>query len=344
MKVKLLILLTAIALISCKGTKNEGEEILAEFPVVKVAKATEMPYSPTLSFTGTVFANRESNLGAAMPGKVEKIHFAEGAKVRQGDLIVELADEMLTQAEVENQALRKDYERVKRLRAQESISQMEYDHIKAKLEASDAKTEMIRKNTRVYAPFSGTIVERMMEEGEIYFINPGLDPGYSMRSGIVRLMQLDPVRVKFDVNEKDLSTIKPGLAAEITIDAQPNKRFNAKINSVKPMLSTLTRTASAEIVLSNAVGELKPGMFARINISLPEQQSVFVPLSSIGQLPGTGEEFIYVIENDVAQRIVISRLHTMGDMVAVTGAKPNQLIVVEGKAKIKDGQKVEVRN
>ena len=334
---------TLLLLASCSGKNEQPDKQTQAIPEVITDKVKLLSYAPTQMFTGTVLANREANLGAALPGKVEAIHFIEGDFVNKGDLIVELSDEMLTQAEVENQALQKDYERVKRLREKESISQMEYDHIKAKLDASNAKTEMIRKNTRVYAPFSGTIVERMMEEGEIFFINPGLDPGYSMRSGIVRLMQLNPVRVKFDVNEKDLPNIMKGLDALIELDAVPDKSIKAKVSSVKPMLSTLTRTASAEIVLDNSNGLLMPGMFARVTVMLPEQQLCFVPLNAISHLPGTGEEFVYIVDNDVAERIVVRRLYTNGNLVAVDGLEPNQSIVVEGKGKLQHGQKVNVR-
>lgn len=340
---KYIVIILVLALFGCKSNKQSDEQVQAEIPVVKTAKAIEMSFAQRLTYPGTVFANRESNLGAALPGKVERICFAEGDKVKKGDLIIELSDELLTQAEVENQALRKDFERVARLREKESISQIEYDHLKAKLEASDAKTNMIKKNTRVYAPFSGTIVDRMMEEGEVYFINPGLDPGYSMRSGIVRLMQLDPVKIEFEVNEKDLARVIPGLQAEVSVDAYPEKTYQGKIHKVKPMLSTLTRTAKVQIILENNSGELKPGMFARVSVVLPNQQSVFVPLSAITRLAGTGEEFVYVVEDNTAKRIVINQIHTSGKNVAVTGIKSGQMVIVEGKAKVQDGIKVDVR-
>lgn len=340
---KYMVLILALTLFGCKTSGPSEESIQAETPVVKTARASEKSFAQRLTYSGTVFANRESNLGAVLPGKVERICFAEGDKVKKGDLIVELSDELLTQTLVENQALRKDYERVKRLREKESISQMEYDHLKAKLEASDAKTDMIRKNTRVHAPFSGTIVERMMEEGEVYFINPGLDPGYSMRSGIVRLMQLNPVKIEFEVNEKDLTKVIPGLQAEILFDAYPQKTYKGKIHSVKQMLSTLTRTAKVQIILENNSGELKPGMFARISVVLPNQPSVFVPLSAITRLAGTGEEFVYVVENNRAKRIVVNQIQTLGNNVAVTGIEPGQMVIVEGKAKVQNGSKVDVR-
>lgn len=161
-----LLAISALVLYSC-GSKQEETVTEAETVKVITVKAEERSYTPTKVFSGTVFANREANLGAALPGKVERIFFEEGQTVKKGDLIVELSDEMLTQAEIEYQALKKDYERVSRLREKGSISEMEYDHVKAKFEASEAKTQMVRKNTQVYAPFSGTLVERMMEEGEV---------------------------------------------------------------------------------------------------------------------------------------------------------------------------------
>lgn len=340
---KYMALMLALALFGCKTNKPSEELVQAEIPVVKTARVSEKPFAPKLTYSATVFANRESNLGAVLPGKVERICFAEGDKVKKGDLIVELSDELLTQALVENQALRKDYERLKRLREKESVSQMEYDHLKAKLEASDAKTDMIRKNTRVYAPFSGTIVERMMEEGEVYFINPGLDPGYSMRSGIVRLMQLNPVKIEFEVNEKELAKVVLGLQTEISFDAFPQKNYQGTIHNVKPMLSTLTRTAKVQIILENNSGELKPGMFGRVSVILPNQPSVFVPLSAITRLAGTGEEFVYVVEDNTAKRVVINQIQTFGNNVAVTGVKPGQMVIIEGKAKVQDGSKVDVK-
>ena len=339
---KYIALIIALTVFGCK-TNEQNELVQPEIPNVKTTVATEKVYTSKIMYVGTIFANREANLGAALPGKVEHIHFTEGSKVQQGDLIVELSDEMLTQAEIENQALQKDFERIKRLREKKSVSQVDYDHLKAKLDASNAKTEMVRKNTRVYAPFTGTIVEQMMEEGEIYFINPGLDPGYSIRSGIVRLMQLNPVKVVFEINEKDLNRVKPGLDVTISVDAYPEKTYNAKIKNIKPMLSTLTRCASAEVTLNNTTEELKPGMFARISVMLPNQKSVFVPMNAITKLPGTNELFVYVVENNTAKRIVVKQTETVNGEIAVTGIKPNQLVITEGKAKVRNGEKVNIK-
>ncbi len=339
-----LIALAAVATTSCSSKKQEVNQLEENTPLVSTTIVENRTYTPKLTYTGTVFANKEANLGATLPGKVERIYYAEGQMVKKGDLIVELSDEMLTQALIENETIKKDFERVSRLREKGSISEMEFDHVKAKYDASKAKVEMVKKNTQVYAPFSGIIAERMMEEGEVYFINPGLEPGYSMRSGIVRLMQLDPLKVKFDVNEKDLKNIRKGLPVVVRIDGIADKTFQGKIENIKPMLSTTTRSATAEVIISNQNMEVKPGMFAFVDVMLSEITASVVPLRSLYRLPGTSEDYVFVVVNDTVHRVKVERLETIGSEVAVRGVEPGKQIILEGKNRVNDGLKVRVSN
>lgn len=341
---KLAPVVIALLVVSCNAKKEDAALPEASTPLVSTVKVKEYAYNPTLTFTGTVFANREANLGATLPGRVEKIFFNEGQNVRKGDLIVELSDEMLTQATIEYETIKKDFERVSRLKEKGSISEMEYDHVKAKYEASQAKVEMVRKNTQVYAPFSGVLVEKMMEEGEVYFINPGLEPGYSIRSGIVRLMQLDPVKVKFDVNEKDLTVIKKGLTANITLDGVADKVFSGKIENIKPMLSTTTHSTPVEVLINNPNLEIKPGMFANVAVKLPETKSAIIPIKSIYRMPGTSEDYVFVVKDQIVHRVKINRVETLGENVAVSGIEAGNEIVLEGKNRVNDGLKVMVSN
>ncbi|KAB2869300.1 MAG: efflux RND transporter periplasmic adaptor subunit [Bacteroidales bacterium] len=340
----LLLIPAFVVLASCSTKQEKQNQAEANIPLVSTIKVEERTFSPKLTFTGTVFANKEANLGATLPGRVEKIFFEEGQSVRKGDLIVELSDEMLTQATIEYETIKKDFERVSRLREKGSISEMEFDHVKARFEASKAKVEMVRKNTQVYAPFCGVIVERMMEEGEVYFINPGLEPGYSMRSGIVRLMQLDPLIVKFDVNEKDLSHIKKGLVATINLDGVSNKKITGKITGIKPMLSTTTHSTSVEIQINNQGLEIMPGMFANVEVNLAEIKAPVIPIKTIYRMPGTSDDYVYTVKDEKIQRIKITRLETIGDYVAVSGIDNGIEIVLEGKNRVNEGLRVKVSN
>ncbi len=340
-KIRILSILFVFWATAC-GTGKDSPVTEGKRPTVRTIAVVQRAYTPTLSYAGTVFANREANLGATLPGKVEKIFYEEGQTVKKGALIVELSDEMLTQAEIEYQTLKKDYERIQRLREKGSISEMEYDHVRAKYEASLAKTQLVRKNTQVHAPFSGVIAEHMMEEGEVYLLNPGMKPGYSMRSGIVRLMQLDPVRVEFEVNEKELSKIQKGYEAIVTLDANPGETYTGVISGIKPMLNTISHTATVEVKLKNPGTTILPGMYAHVLVKTREVEGRFVPVRAIGRIQGTAEDFVMVVENNIAHKVEVQRIVSHGKDAVVTGVEPGQMVILEGKNKVNNGDKVEV--
>lgn len=318
--------------------KNENKQI-----PVKVAKAEIRHYIPYLDLSGTAYADREANLGAALPGRVEKIYYPAGSRVRKGDLLVSMSGELYTQALVEFNTIKKDYERVSRLNDKGSISSQDYDHVKAQYEASEAKVAMMKKNAEIIAPFSGTIVEYLVQEGENYFFNLNLDPGYSSTSGILRLMKLDPVQVEVEINEKDLGKIEKGQKANITFDAIQNTVFTGKISSVKEVLSTMTHSSTVRIEVSNASGHIKPGMFAHVNIELTPVDAVFVPLNSVNRLSGTAEDFVFVTENGRVIRKKIEKLWTDNTLIAVEGINADDQVVTSGKEKLHEGSLIEIK-
>ena len=284
-----IILAVTISLFSCKDQVQKEQKNDNRIPVT-IAKSVEKEYTPVLTFSGTAFANREANLGTAIPGRVEKIHFDEGQKVNKGDLLVELSSELYTQALIERNTLKKDFERVNRLREKGSLSEQDYDHVKAKYDASVAKTEMMKKNSEIRAPFSGVVVDHIVKEGENFLFAPSLKPGYSMTSGIIKLMQLNILNVEIDINEKDISKIHTGQVAKVIFDAYPEKEFRGEVVMIEPILSTLSRTTKAKIRIKNDDLLIKPGMYAKVSIKLPETKAVFIPNESIYRQPGTGND------------------------------------------------------
>ncbi|HAN18858.1 MAG: hypothetical protein A2X13_07835 [Bacteroidetes bacterium GWC2_33_15] len=337
------ICLLSLLLIAAGCEKQKTGETKAERIIpITTTVSIEKKYAPDMIFTGTAFANKEANLGTSLPGRIEKCYFIEGQKVNKGDLIVELSSELYTQALIERNTLEKDFERVSRLRDKGSISEQDFDHVKAQYDASVAKTQMLKKSAEVRAPFAGTIVDYIVQEGENYFFSPNLKPGYSMTSGIVQLMQLDIIKVTVDVNEKDISKIYLNQSANVVFDAYPEKIFTGKVKSVEPTLSTLTRTAKVEIQINNTDLLIKPGMFARVKIFLPEQHAVFIPFESIYRQPGTGLEYVFVIDNNIAEKVQVSRKFSNEKFIAVDGLKPGKTIAVAGKSKLSTGCRVKV--
>lgn len=193
------------------------------------------------------------------------------------------------------------------------------------------------------APFSGTVVDHIVQEGENYLFAPSLKAGYSMTSGIIKLMQLDILNIEIDVNEKDISKIKIGQYADIVFDAYPDKVYKGIVESVEPILSTLSRTVKVKIKTENKDFLIKPGMYANVSILLSEERAVFVPIEAIYRQPGTGNDFVFVVTKKMVQRTPVTRKYTWHDMVAVDGIQPGETIAVGGKSKLVDGMRVEIK-
>lgn len=342
MKIKFysIIILSLILISAC--AKEEIKTEVQETVNVKVVNAESSSFTPVANFSGSVQAAKEANLGAVIPGKIEKFLVKEGQMVKKGDLLVQLADELLTQAEIEKNTLQKDFQRIQRLFEKGSVAEIEFDHVKAKYEASVEKHAMIRKNTEIRATFDGMVVEHLLKEGENFMFAPSLTPGYSHASGVVRLMQVNPVKIEIDINEKDLSLYRKGLKAEIIVDAYPDRVFEGKIHSVKPILSHKTRTTKAEILIDNPDLIIKPGMFGRVKINLEEKEAVFIPRYAVLRQSGIGEVYVFVVNNNRVERRVIEIIDSVDDMVSVKGLRHGEKVVTAGKANVVNGTHVRV--
>lgn len=332
---------------SCNKKKDKDQESDADKVVpVTIIQAKQMTFTPKIRFSGTAEASKSANLGTALPGRIERIHYGKGSFVPKGALIVEMSDEMLLQAQIENDAIKRDFERITRLLEKKSISQMDYDHVKAKYEASVAKVAMLKKNTSITAPFSGIITDILVNEGETYTFTPSLSNELKLESGIIELRQINPLKITIEVNEKELNYIEKGQSATIIFDAYPDKPTEGKISYLSPALSPMTRTAAVEVNIPNKDNRLKPGMYCNVSITLPEREGLFVPLNAIYRLAGTAEEFVFKVntEGTEVSRIPVTRgeINDGWAYIESNAIKSGDSIVVDGKNKLNDGSKVSV--
>lgn len=342
---KRIIVILTLGVLLLAGCAKEEIKIEDSGNIRVVTECAELSsYSPEVTYSASVSAIKEANLGTTLPGKVEKFYYEPGDTVAEGSLLAELSDELLQQAEIEYKTYEKDFHRMERLRAKGSVPEMDYDHIKAQYEAKLENYEMIRRNTQIKAPFNGTIIEYLVEEGENYLFNINLEPGYSRTSGVLRLMQLDKVRVEFEVGESEISMVREGSLAEMRFASYPDRVFRGAVSECKPYLNHLSRTMTAAVILDNEEGLLKPGMFAEVTITMPSRSGVMIPLQAIKRLSGTGDDIVYIVRNGVVESRHVERLYTNADRVAVSGVKEGENYIISGKSKVESGQQVQVVN
>ncbi len=338
-------IVTAILfIVSCNvNDKNDKELIDDDGVIVSVHEASKEEHRSQLMFTGTVKPYREANLGSAIPGRIENILYPEGSYVSKNDLVVRLSGEATAMSRYEYETLKKDYERVARLRESESTTQQEYDHIKAKYKAAEAQYLFFKNNSEIRAPFSGVIVEHLVNEGETFSFSPGLEIGYSHTSGIIRLMQLDPVKVVIDVNENLIPGLNKNIRPEITTDVYPDEVFQGKISFIKPVLSKSSRTAEVEIIVDNDKNMLMPGMYSRVNIELGVDSLFFLPRHAVLERENS-RGYVWLIKNEIAEKKTVSVIDEVEGKIAVKGLKEGDYVAISGLHALEENTKVRVKN
>ena len=345
MKTKYILVICAALIVSAC---NKGEEMVQEETVKEYSVATELAekreYIAEVNYSGTLFANKEANLGVSIPGRVEKIHIAEGDYVKKGDLIAELSSEMVTQAKLEYQTYKKDFERIEKLFKKGSVAEQKYDHVKSMFEAKAANYELVKKSSEIRAPFSGVVVEHMINEGENFVLNPGLKPGYSNTSGIVRLMQLNPLVAKIEVNEKDLAHVRNGQKVMLEFATAGDEKLAGRVSHIAAILSTVTRTATVEISVDNQGNKLKPGMYCQTAIVMPSDTMVFVPREAVMKQKGTGQYFVFTNDDGTAKQINIEVLAEEDEFFVINGIEEGEEVITAGKTKLVNGSKIRCNN
>ena len=167
------------------------------------------------------------------------------------------------------------------------------DFEQSQLEAANSKSEVVRAqvavetariqldDTDLRAPITGTIIEKLVEEGQV-ISSPIMDVGGGTL--LLKMADLTSVEVRTLVDETDIGKITPGQAAEVTVTAFPNQPFRGTVQKIEPQANadqTVT-TFAVRIVLKNDSGLLKPGMNAEVSILVTERKDVLaVPTGAL---------------------------------------------------------------
>jgi len=196
----------------------------------------------------------------------------------------------------------------------------------------------------VRAPFDGQLGIRQVNVGQM--IKEGQQ--------VVALTALNPVYVDFALPQQELAKISTGLEVRVHTDAVPGRDFKGKLTAVNSMVDTVTRNVSLQGTLENPDHALRPGMFAKVEVELPEKHKAFVvPGSAISYAP-FGDS-VFVIENkkdpktgnesqSIRQQFVKVG-EARGDFVSITdGLKGNETIVSTGVFKLRNGMSVTINN
>jgi Cu(I)/Ag(I) efflux system membrane fusion protein len=191
----------------------------------------------------------------------------------------------------------------------------------------------------ITSPVDGIVGMVYLDEGAE--VTPP-SPSPSMGTQLIRVINMDQVKVVVNVVEEELGKIKKGQEAKIKVDAYPDKTFSGNVSLISPLVNQLTRTASVEITLPNPQHLLKPGMFAQVEISLGEKDDlVLIPAHTILQ-EGERKRVFVVTEGKAVSRNVETGISQNGWVEIKSGLSENDSLIVSGQYLVKRDEPVKV--
>ena len=201
--------------------------------------------------------------------------------------------------------------------------------------------------TEIKAPTAGTVLERIVERGEM--VSPSAFGGSGARTSVVDLADLTDLRIELDISQTDFARLKMGQRAEIIPEAYPNLRFTGFIAEMAPEANRAKATVQIKVKVENPNEQLRPEMNARVNFlsdKVGTQSTsiarVLVPKSAV--VKKDNNTFVFVVKGNKVEQRTIRTGDESGDAYFVLdGLSGNETVATAGIDKLRDGDRVKVQ-
>jgi membrane fusion protein, multidrug efflux system len=325
--------------------------------VVAVTTTASETWATRLPAIGTFRAFQEVNIAPQIGGVIVAVRAESGEDVAKGALLFEI-DNSVEQADLKNNlAVLKNaelvLERQRRLIQHGNTAEAKVDSAEAERDSAAAAVERTRaiiNQKMLTAPFSGRLGIRKLDLGQ--YVSPG--------TSLITLQQLDPIFVDFPIPERSLDFLKPGQAIEVEVDAYPGQIFRGEVKTIDARVANDSRNVWVRGQFDNKKRQLRPGMFANVNVvagrdqkvvTLPRTavtyslygESVFIVLpessapAAAQAAPGNADRVMKV------ERRPVRTGATKEDRIAIVeGIEPGAIVVSEGQLKLQSGAHVRI--
>ena len=315
---------------------------------VAVAEAKPEVIPNLLTAVGDLAAVHQVNVTSDVSGRITDIMLTAGSDVKAGAPLVQLFDgpeqgdlaSFKAQATVAQLSL----DRAKQLAARQFGPQATVDQAQAAFDQAQAgisKTEAIISQKLVRAPFDGELGVRHVEVGQ--FLTAGTQ--------IVSLTDLSSLYANFTITEKDSAHLKVGQTVRVVVDAYPGRKFEGKITTIEPQISTDTRNIRVQATIANPDHILKPGMFATTTVVLPDKPPVVtVPETAVDYTLYGDSVFLITEKKEDDGKTSLTAVRTFvqagnrieGRAEILKGLKPGDRVVAVGQLKLQSGSAVTI--
>jgi membrane fusion protein (multidrug efflux system) len=338
---------------ACHRSEASAPAVVKEEPPIRVTTAVAVlrPMPEFLTLTGSLLADKQSDIAADANGKVLSTKVERGQSVKQGEVLATLdasaaaltanaalAQEQLAKTQAEQ--AKTECARSKQLFDSGAISKAEYDRsvsqctgtqwsVAAAAAQHGSAAKMVG-DSAIRAPFSGIIGERYVNVGQ--YVQPS--------TRVVSLYSIDPLRLELSVPEQNVALVRPNLEVDFQVAAYGDRTFPGNVRFISPNVRQETRDLVVEAVVPNADGKLRPGMFATVRLKTGEKPAVVVPLAGVRKDLDPPRAYV-VVAGQIEERVLQLGEEQDGVVAIQSGVKAGEAVVQNPSNVVHDGARVE---
>lgn len=331
-----------------------------------------------LNATGYVVPQRKAAVASKAQGRLEWLGVLEGSRVKKDEIIarvesrdveasaaqaraqVQVAEANLQLQQAELRDAEVNLKRSEMLLEPKAISKQQYDadlarYNKARASVSNAQAsitsakanaraaEVSVEQTVIRAPFDGVVLIKHANVGDN--ITP-FSAAADTKGAIVTIADMDTLEVEADVAESNIAKITVEQPCEILLDALPNLRMAGRVSRIVPTVDRSKATVLVKVRFVDRDQRVLPDMSAKIAFLSkpvpPEDNKAQTAVQPSAVVERDGKPVVFVVADGKATQVPVTRGAKIGELVAVQGVKPGDVVVLAPADKLSDGAKVTV--
>ena len=343
--------------------------------------AAEGGPASVLDASGFVTARRIATVSSKITGKVREVMIEEGQRVTEGEILATLdpadagaqrelaasqlasAQSNLAEAQAQLLLAERTLARQRELAARKLVAASSLDAAVADRDSRAARLASLKRavtvardqlsiaglgveNTVIRAPFTGVIVTKAAQPGEM--ISPISGGGGSIRTGIGTLVDMDSLEVQVDVNEAYIGRVQPRMPVEAVLNAYPEWKIPGEVIAIIPTADRSKATVKVRVALSSKDARIVPDMGVRVSFletrapGAPKPTGVWVPTRAIVK---SGEAAaVFVLDGDKARRVDVKTGDIRDvDQLVTSGLKGGETVILSPPASLRDGARVAIK-
>lgn len=325
-----------LMLISCSQSETKSVE---EAVKVRIVDVDETAVGNVKNYSGTVVEEKGVSVSFATVGTVQKVLVSVGDKVKKGQLIAVLDDEVMRQShEAANVSLKQAedaYGRMKQLKDSNSLAEIQWIEIESKLKQAQAAEAIARKSLSdcmLYAPESGVVADKMVEAGQ----------NVTMGMPVIKLVDIRRVKVKVAVPETEIANIKEGMTVDVFVAAL-QKHVSGKVTERGVSANPLTRTYDVYALVENETQELLPGMICEVGFRTGDDSRQMTLPANVLRIDENNRSFVWLaVSGKAHKRYVTIDGSTERGVVIAGGLQAGDKVISDGSQKVSENTKVEI--